>query len=316
MEDLPDARFPENESPVTFTNVGLDYIGPFTVIQRGKEEKAYICLFNCSVTRAVYLEVTKDLTTSVCMTAIRRFIARRGQPRLLLSDNGSNFLGARKQIRRQNLQLDHDFIKNNLLNQSVDWRLNPPSAPHFGGVRERLVQIVKRALLVNLGSAKLTWDVFTTIVAEAECLVNARPLTHVRSDNEDEDPLTPNHFLIGRALPNIPACVFNEYPSLKTKSWTQIRQRLEAIWKRLVREYLPTLNTRRKWTNPESKLEVNDVVWVPEEWIPRGIWPLGRVTRTFTGPDHTARSCEVKTALGLLTCPAVRLAHVFSKPTQ
>ncbi|XP_075261127.1 uncharacterized protein LOC142352857 [Convolutriloba macropyga] len=206
MADLPDARFPENESPVTFTNVGLDYIGPFTVIQRGKEEKAYICLFNCLVTRAVHLEVTEDLTTSSCMTAIRRFIARRGQPRLLLSDNGSNFLGARKQIRRQNLQLDHDFIKNNLLNQS---------------------------------------------------------------DNEDEDPLTPNHFLIGRAFPNIPACVFNENPSLKMKSWTQIRQRLEAIWKRLVREYLPTLNTPRKWTNPESKLEVNDIVWVLEEWTPR-----------------------------------------------
>ncbi|XP_075258400.1 uncharacterized protein LOC142350437 [Convolutriloba macropyga] len=176
MADLPDARFPENESPVTFTNVGFDYIGPFTVIQRGKEEKAYICLFKCLVTRAVHLEVTDDLTKSACMTAIRRFVARRGQPRLLLSDNGSNFLGARQHIRRQNLQLDHDFIRSNLLNQSVEWRLNPPSAPHFVGVWERLVQKVKRALLLNLGSAKLTWDVFTTIVAEAECLVNARPL--------------------------------------------------------------------------------------------------------------------------------------------
>ena len=289
MADLPDAQFPGNKSPITFTNVGLDYIGPFTVIQRGKEEKAYICLFNCLVTRAVHLEVTEDLTTSACMTAVRRFIARRGQPRLLLSDNGSNFLGARKQIRRQNLQLDQDFIKNNLLNQSVEWRLNPPSAPHFGSVWERLVQIVKRALLLNLSSATLTWDVFTTIVAEAECLVNARPLTHVRSDNEDEIPITPNQFLIGRAFPNIPASVFNENPSLKTKSWTQIRQRLDSIWKRLVREYLPTLNTRMRCTNPESKLEVNDVVWVLEEWTPRGIWPLGRVTRTFTGPDRTAR---------------------------
>ena len=158
------------------------------------------------------------------MTAIRRFIARRGQPRLLLSDSGSNFLGARKQIRRQNLQFDHDFIKKNLLNQSNEWRLNPPSAPQFRGVWERLVQIVKRALLSNLGSAKLNWDVFTTIVAEAECIVNARALTHGRSDNKDEDLLTPNQFLNGRAFPNIPACVFNENPSLKTKSWTQIRQ--------------------------------------------------------------------------------------------
>ena len=314
MADLPEIRFPQNESPVVFTNVGIDYVGPFTVIQRNKEEKAYICLFNCLVTRAVHLEVTEDLTTTTCMTAIRRFVARRGQPRLFLSDNGSNFLGARKQIRRQPLQLDHEFIRQKLLNQSVEWRLNPPSAPHFGGLWERLVQIVKRALLLNLGSAKLTWDTFSTIVTETESLVNARPLTHVRSDVEDEDPLTPNHFLIGRAFSNVSACVFKENPTVQTKTWIQVRQRLEAIWKRLLREYVPTLNARKKWAKPEAKLEVNDIVWVLEEWTPRGIWPLGRVTRTFTGPDKTARSCEVKTALGFLTRPAVRLAHVFPKP--
>ena len=172
--------------------------------------------------------------------------------------------------------------------------------------REELVLQFERAF-------KLTWDVFSTIVIETESLVNARPLTHVRSDIEDEDPLTPNHFLIGRAFPNVPACVFKETPTIQTKTWTQVRQRLEAIWKRLLKEYIPTLNTRKKWLKPDAKLEVNDVVWVLEEWTPRGIWPLGRVTRTFTGPDKTARSCEVKTALGFLTRPAVKLAHVFPK---
>ena len=80
MADLPEIRFPQNESPVVFTNLGIDYVDPFTVIQRNKEEKANICLFNYLVTRAVHLEVTEDLTTTTCMTAIRRFIARRGQP--------------------------------------------------------------------------------------------------------------------------------------------------------------------------------------------------------------------------------------------
>ena len=178
---------------------------PLYCYSAGKEEKAYICLFNCLVTRAVHLEVTEDLTTTTCMTAIRRLIARRGQARLFFSDNGSNFVRARKQIRRKPLKLDHEFIRQKLINESVGWRLNPPSAPHFGGMWERLVQIVKRALLLNLGSAKLTWDVFSTIVSETESLVNARPLTHVRSDIEDEDPLTPNRFLIGRACPNVPA---------------------------------------------------------------------------------------------------------------
>ena len=247
------------------------------------------------------------------MTAIRSFIARRVQPRIFLSDNCSNFLGARKQIRRQPLKLDHGFITQKLMNESVEWRLNLHSAPHFGGAWERLVQIVKRAPHLNLGSAKLAWDVFSTIGIETESLDNARPLTHVRSDIEDEDPLRPNHFLIGRTFPNVPACVFKETPTIQTKTWTQVRQQLEAIWKRLLKKYIPTLNTRKKWLKPDAKLEVNDVVCFLEEWTPSGIWHLGLVTRTFTGPDNTARSCEIKTVLGFLTRSAVKLAYVFPK---
>ena len=314
MADLPEVRFQDSSLPAVFTNVGLDYLGPFAVMHRDKEVKTYICLFTCLVTRAIHLELAEDLSTDKCITAIRRFISRRGQPRVLMSDNATNFLGSRKQLRRQPLQLDHDFIRNNLLNQSIEWRLNPPSAPHFGGVWERLVQVVKRVLLINLGSAKLTPDVFSTIVTEAECLVNSRPLTHVRNDNKDDDPLTPNHFLLGRPFANVPTLLFQESASLKSTSWTQVKQRLQQIWKRLLQEYVPTLNQRRKWTSKEAALEVGDVVWLLEEWTPRGIWPLGRVTRIFTGPDKTARSCELKTALGFLTRPAVKLQHVYPKP--
>ena len=137
---------------------------------------------------------------------------------------------------------------------------------------ERLVQLVKRALLLNLAAAKLTWDVFATIVTEKDCLVNARALKHLRSDNEDEGSLTSNHSLIGRVVSNIRACVFNDNPSLKMKRWTQITQLLQAIWKGLLREYLPTLSARKILTNPESKLEVNDVVWALEEWTLSGFF--------------------------------------------
>ena len=182
--------------------------------------------------------------------------------------------------------------------------------------RERLVQCVKRALLLNLGSAKLTPDVFATIVSEAECLVNSRPLTHVRSNHEDDNPLTPNHFLLGRPFCNVPGAVFNETHTSKSSAWTQMKQRLQQIWKRLLTEFVPSLNKRQKWTSREAALEVDDNVWLLEELTPRGIWPLGRVTRTFTGPDNIARSCEVKTALDKLNRPAVKLIHVYPKPTS
>ena len=69
------------------------------------------------------------------------------------------------------------------------------SAPHFGGVWERLIQFVKRALLLNLGSAKTTPDVIAAIVSQTDCLVNSPPLTQVRGKHEDDNSLIPNHFL-------------------------------------------------------------------------------------------------------------------------
>ena len=135
------------------------------------------------------------------------------------------------------------FHQKNLLNQSTEWRLNPPSAPHFGCVWDRLVQIVKRVLLINLGAAKLTPNVFSTNFTDAESLVNSRPLTHVRSYNKDEDPLTPNHFLLGRPFANtslLPTLLLQESARLKTTSWTQVKRRLQQILKRLLLEYVPT----------------------------------------------------------------------------
>ena len=75
------------------------------------------------------------------------------------------------------------------------------------------------------------------------------------------------------------------------------------------------LNKRRKWTSREAALEVDDFVWLLEQFNSRGIWPLGRVTQTFAGLDNTTRSCEVKTALGKIIRSAFKLMHVYPKPT-
>ena len=239
MADLPDIRLQETQSPVI--NVSVDYLGQFAVVNRDAEVKTYMCLFTSLVTRAIHLEVAEDLITDRCLTAIRRSISQRCPPRVFLSDNGSNFLGARRQIRRRTLLLDHDCTKVQLLNQSVEWKLKPPSALHFGGAWERLVQCVKQALLLNHGSAKLTSDIFTKIVSEAECLVNSSQLTHVGSNHQDDKPLTQNHFLLLRHFCNFPGAVFNETLTLKNSAWTQVKQRLQPIWKRLLTEYVPSL---------------------------------------------------------------------------
>ena len=167
MADLPSFRFAEAEKQYPFLIVGLDFFGPFYVEHRNRKlEKQYVCLFTCLVTRAVHLEVCQTLDTDSCLLAIRRFVSRRGYPKLIISDNGSNFTSAKKMLDLSKISIDNDYIKSELQQQNITWKMNPPLAPHFGGIWERLIQSAKRTLLIILGSQQLKAEVFQTIVAE------------------------------------------------------------------------------------------------------------------------------------------------------
>ena len=97
MADLPCDRVLQNEHP--FSSVGIDFFGPY-IIKRGRSEvKRYGCIFTCLAMRAVHIEVTHTLETDSFINALRRFTSRRGTPKLIRSDNGTNLVGAEKEIR-------------------------------------------------------------------------------------------------------------------------------------------------------------------------------------------------------------------------
>jgi hypothetical protein len=77
---------------------------------------------------------------------IRRMIARRGEIRDLYSDNGTNLLGADREMTEAIRKLDNDDLHHNLANRSMQWHFIPPAAPHMGGSWERMIGTVKRAL--------------------------------------------------------------------------------------------------------------------------------------------------------------------------
>ena len=80
-----------------FTNVGLDFAGPLYL--KDSDEKVYICLFTCAVTRAVHLELVCDMTTERFLLALRRMIARRGMCSIIWSDNAKTFKAANKELQ-------------------------------------------------------------------------------------------------------------------------------------------------------------------------------------------------------------------------
>ena len=154
-------------------------------------------LFTCMSTRAVHLEIAHDLSTDSCITAIRRMMGRRGQPRQICSDNGMNLRGADRKLRESLAELDQDRITSNLATLQIEWSFNPPSAPHMGGAWDRLVRSVKVAIQAILHECTPRDEVLCTVFCEAESLVNIRPLTHVPVDSDDSESLILNHFLLG-----------------------------------------------------------------------------------------------------------------------
>lgn len=143
---------------------------------------------------------------------------------------------------------------------------------------------------------------------EAENIVNSRPLTHVSIEPGDEEALTPNHFLIGSSNGSKPLGTFTDADLILRKNWRKTQLLADNFWKRWLREYLPTITRRGKWFQRVKPIEVNDIVVIADDKLPRNCWPMGRVISTNPGRDGQVRSATVQTKTGILNRPAVKLA--------
>ena len=121
------------------------------------------------------------------------------------------------------------------------------ASSHFGGTWERLVRSTKRALKAIAGKQRVTDEALLTFMAEAESLVNSRPLTPLSSDCKDLEALIPNHFLLGRANLNLPLDVVSDGDLCSRKRWKHAQVMTNHFWRRWLQEYLPSITTRPKW---------------------------------------------------------------------
>ena len=305
MADLPRFRL-EMQCP-TFYNTGVDFFGPLNTKIGRRYEKRWGSIFTCLVTRAVHLELAESLATDAFINVLERFINRRGNPKLILSDCGSNFKGADKELQRCLKELQQEKIIDFTVRHGIEWRFNPPNAPHMGGVWERMVKSVKEPLKNVVKDRSLSDLQLYTVFTEVESLVNSRPLTPVSDDINDFEALTPNHFLLGRESPNLPFNVMYKRDNCSRKRWREIQFITNHFWRRWQKEYLPKLTLRPKWTSESRNMEVGDLVMVIEDGVPRGQWRLARITKVFPGNDSRVRVAEIKSASGVYTRPVSKL---------
>lgn len=168
--------------------------------------------------------------------------------------------------------LDHDRItqKTNKFHR-IDWKLNPPYAPHFGGVFEAMIKSAKKAIKAILGDADVSDEELQTAICGVERLLNSRPITYVSSDPQDLSPLTPSHFLVGELGGSFaPEALDQKQVYNPRKRWHCVQQLLGQFWKRWRREFLLSLNARNNWFHPRHNLKEGDVVLIAQSNAKRG----------------------------------------------
>uniref|UniRef100_A0A5S6QKN7 Integrase catalytic domain-containing protein n=1 Tax=Trichuris muris TaxID=70415 RepID=A0A5S6QKN7_TRIMR len=319
MAPLPEDRITQ---AYPFERTGLDFAGPLYVKRGRSVKKVYICLFTCMTIRAIHLELVTDMSTGQFLLAFRRFVAHRGNPATLQSDNSKTFKAADRELRQLFNRQSINEIRRELCSKGVTWKFITERAPWTGGYWERLVRSVKTPLRKVLGHALLTEQEITTVLTEVEARVNSRPLTFIGEDPKDMNVLTPFHFLIGREFRALPDQVATEESVIMIpQSGDEMRQRwryqqrlVAHFWKRWRREYITTLATRNKWCGTRTPPMVGDIVLIAEENVPRTRWSMGKIVEVLPGSDGMVRSVRLRTIRGIITRPIAKL-HLIEQGT-
>ncbi|XP_053691385.1 uncharacterized protein LOC128739909 [Sabethes cyaneus] len=261
MGNLP----PERTTPFVFpfTSTGIDYFGPLCIKIGRRLEKRWVVLFTCMTSRAIHLEVVPFLDTNSCIMAIRCFMSIRGLPQCIMTDNGTNFTGADKELKQLVRTLDQPQIESSLSVRGVEWKFIPPGTPHFGGRWERLVRTVKTALRAMLRETHPTELVLRTALCEVMNVINNRPLTHISNDPQEPEPLTPNMLLLGRNNSIQFDHDFDERDLNCRAAYKHAQVFVDRFWRKWIAAYLPELMRSRKWPDSRNYREyVNRESWM------------------------------------------------------
>ena len=156
---LPDYRV--REAP-PFAATGVDFAAPFYVRYPGGSDvhKVWLCLFTCAIVRAVHLELVPDMSACTFLRCLKRFVARRGIPSKVISDNALTFKAAADNLQDM---LKQPQIQQYLRDNKISWVFNLERAPWWGGLFERMVKVTKRCLRKVMGQANLYFDELSTL---------------------------------------------------------------------------------------------------------------------------------------------------------
>ncbi|EPB68549.1 hypothetical protein ANCCEY_12361 [Ancylostoma ceylanicum] len=304
-----------------FEHVGIDYAGPFIVkVENSTYEKRWICLITCMSTRAIHLEVVDGLSATQFIAALRRFIARRGTPKSITSDNATTFVKGNAILQGifANSSLIEN-VQNFVTNQGITWKFITPLSPWKGGFYERLIGSVKSYLRKTIRRKFVSDDEFRTVITECEAIVNARPLTYVSSDFRDANTLRAIDFLHPHA--KITPWKFEpdydpEFRLISTRKdasnlLTETKEALGKFWEQWTNSYLTTLQNvhanAAKSKSTRQTPQVGSLVFIMDDEKPRTQWKMGIIIHVHSDTDGNVRSVDARSPNGNIVTRSINM---------
>ncbi|XP_053387241.1 uncharacterized protein LOC123539924 [Mercenaria mercenaria] len=285
MSELPVDRVQQS---APFTYVDVDVFGPWSVVTRRTRggqasSKRWAVLFTCLTIRAVHIEVIDEMSSSAFINALRRFVSLRGTVKQFRSDRGTNFVGATDLLGIDTIFVEDRPVKNFLQSHGCEWVFNPPHSSHMGGSWERMIGIARRVLESMLKPVTtLTHDVLVTLMAEVTAIINSRPIVPVSNDPDNPEVLSPSMLLTSKSVCDNTNVSNLDVKSLYGAQWKRVQYLAELFWSKWKREFLNTLQTRRKWNYEQEPLSVGDVVLLKDKEVCRNFWPLARGNKSVS----------------------------------
>lgn len=150
------------------------------------------------------------------------------------------------------------------------------------------------SIMLETKAKDITIEVITTLMAEVCSIVNARPIVSVSSDPESPEILSPSALLTHKTESADDSFSNLDITDMYKAQWKRVQVMAEMFWNKWRREYLQTLQTRRKWQSATPNLSENDVVLLKDKSAHRNEWPVGIVTHIFPSEDKMVRKTEVR----------------------
>ena len=290
-----------------WTYVSIDFAGPIKVkgaVNSRAKMKCWIVIYCCRATKAVELLATCGYSTADFLLRHEEFVARHAAPASIVSDRGSQLVSAGRVLAERTAAADKespgqwDWTRITRENKVSNWTFVPIGSPHFNGLPEATVKVLKKTLSLALHPGiELSYPELVTLLTKISYTVNSRPLGlgNISQSSHQEDhirPITPNMMLLSRSSNTSPPLVYSAEDKFCARL-AYVAQVEKEWWNLWIRQVLPTLFSYKRWKVKQENVKVGDLVMLSYPGHFKDDYCIAKVTKAEADEDGLVRKVTV-----------------------